>query len=150
LVLSVKATDTFAGAFFVVAGAVGVALSGSLPMGTATNMSAGYVPQALSWLLVVIGAGIAAGGLLSREPQHLEAFPLRPLALVGCALAAFAASVDTVGLPAAVVGTVALGALATPESRLSDTALLATGLAVVSWLLFVVALGVPFRILPWN
>jgi hypothetical protein len=110
-------------------------------------MGPGYVPRAISMLLIVVGA-IVAFRSLSATPVLIARVRLRPLIVVLIALASFGLAVERLGLPAAVVATVAVGGLADHRSRPHELALLAAALAVLAVLVFVVALDLPIPVRP--
>lgn len=114
-----------------------------LSVGKMSRIGPGFLPLCLGVVISVLGTGI----LFERQEGREDAPPnLRGLGLVSLAIAAFAALVETVGLFPATAALVLLTALANHE-RIRPLTLLGTiaGLCVVGYLLFVVALQLPFR-----
>jgi putative tricarboxylic transport membrane protein len=136
-----------AGLLFCSIGLIGIVLSLRLPVGTAMHMGPGFMPLALSFLLCGLGAIIGMRSLASPG----GAFPgwhARPLLAVIGAVLLFAVSINRLGLILAVVATVALCAVAAPESRKGETAALAACLAVFCAALFKLLLGLPISLWP--
>jgi hypothetical protein len=73
---------------------------------------------------------------------------LRPLLGVTSALAVFGLTIDRGGLIVAVVLTVLVAAIASPDTRRLESVLLAAALAAFSAMLFVKLLGLPIGLWP--
>ncbi len=118
-----------------------------LPVGTATSMGPGYVPRGLALL---IGAfGLVQGGRALLEPfAPFPAVAIRPLLLVGAAVAVFAVVLRVAGLAITSAAVIVVAGFAAYDVRPTENLLLALGLAVFSVLLFVLALGLPIPIWP--
>lgn len=139
--------DVFFGCLLVVVGLGGLFAAGDLPIGTLLRMGPGWMPNALCWLLLVFGGSLIGRGLLFGEVA-LDGLALRPMSFVLGAVAFFALTVEHVGLPVAVSGTVLLAALADEESRVLESIGLAIFLAAGTSLLFVKGLGLSIPIWP--
>lgn len=112
--------DVLAGLMFAAFGAAGLILGADLRMGTAARMGPGYVPTLLSWILIALGAFIALRGLVRRY-EVIESLHWRPIFFITLAVLAFALLFQSAGLLPALIALVALGALASPESRFSES-----------------------------
>ena len=110
-------------------------------------MGPGFFPLALCILLAAFGAALITAAFLVA-PDTGEPWRLRPLAMILAAVSAFAILLETAGLAAALLTSGALAALASRESRARETAVLLVIIVAGSILLFIVALGLPFRVLP--
>lgn len=113
------------------------------PIGTARQMGPAYFP------MVVAGFGLIIAVLLFiravRVPQTGgELVSWRPMISVFAAIAVFALGLATLGLLPAVAATIIVSALADRHSRPLETALLAIGFSIASWLIFSVLLRLPF------
>lgn len=137
-----KKKDFWAGTLFLVFGAAFVVISADYRIGTASKMGPGYFPVLLGASLILIGIIIIAGQII-RPGACLEKFSMKPLALVTLATSAFGALVSGAGLVIAVVATVLLGARASEKFSWRTSLLLAAGLAIMSWLVFSLGLGLP-------
>ena len=134
-------------AFLVALGAFALVLGSELTVGTAGAMGPGYVPRALSVLIILMGLGMGGRALLARR-QPFPAVGLRPLLLIGSAVALFAALLPLVGLALTSLVVVVCAGFASAELRLRENALLAIGLAAFAVALFVYGLGLPIRVWP--
>ena len=112
-----------------------------------TGLAPGFVPVALSFLLCGLGAIIGMRSL-AAPGAALPRWHARPLLAVIGAVLLFAASINRLGLILAVVATVALCAVAAPESRKWETAALAACLAAFCAALFRYLLGLPIGLWP--
>jgi putative tricarboxylic transport membrane protein len=140
--------DLLAGLLFAACGVAGLWFGRDLPVGVALRMGPGYVPWLLSWALIVIGSVIAIkGAVAGGEP--LTRWNLRPLVLLPLALLSFAVLIEPAGLPIAALAVVLIGAVAGPEFRAAEVVVLAVSLAACSIGLFVYALGLPMKVLPF-
>ena len=140
--------DVATGLLLIALGAAGLYIARNYPVGTALRMEPGYVPRLLCWGIVGLGAIVGARGLLGGDAP-LERWQWRPLVFVLGGLIAFRYLIEPVGLVAATVVTVLLGALGSREFRLTDSLLLAAGLAAAAVALFIYARGLPMRMLPF-
>jgi hypothetical protein len=139
--------DIAAGILFAVIGAGALATSWSWQTGTLAEMGSGLVPQLVSSLLLLVGLGVAARGLLARG-EPIQVGSLRPLVVVTLSVLLFAASLERLGIVAAVVLIVALSAFANNRPRLIVLAALAVGLSVACVALFVWGLSLPVPVWP--
>ena len=140
--------DIAAGLMFAGFGALGLYLARNYPVGTALRMEPGYVPRLLCWGMVGMGVLIAARGLLAGDTP-IARWHWRPLLFVLGGLIAFRYLIEPVGLVAATLATVALGAAGSREVQAKETLLLAVGLAIGAVALFYYALGLPMRVWPF-
>lgn len=116
-------------------------------MGTARNMGPGFFPLLIGSLTLIIGCILILRGALQSGDR--PRFPFRPIVAIGASIAAFWGLINTFGLIAAIVGTVLLAAFAEPGPRPLRVAALIIFLVVLSWGVFVVALGMPLRMVRW-
>jgi putative tricarboxylic transport membrane protein len=142
-------TDVLAGLLLMAVAVFGLWASHDYPVGTALRMSTGYVPRLLCWILLGLGALILAQGLRTPSP------PLRPtpsawraLLSVTAALIAFGLGIERLGLVAAIVLLVGIGALATRALRPLEVAAAAVVLIALSWSIFIVGLGLTIPVWP--
>ncbi|MBM3538727.1 MAG: tripartite tricarboxylate transporter TctB family protein [Alphaproteobacteria bacterium] len=139
--------DLAAGAMFIAVGVVGLYLGRAYPMGTSLRMGPGYLPNVLCWILIVLGTIVGGkGAVLGGLP--LERWYFRPLVLVCAGLMVFALLIEGVGLPAAVIATVVVGAMGGQEFRLIEALILGVALALAAIAIFIYGLGLPMPMLP--
>lgn len=118
--------------------------SWNYPVGVLARIGPGFFPQLLGWLLVVLGGVIVASSLrqaairVKPPPVFIRAF----LAVL-LSVAVFALTIERLGLvPAAILLTI-VAAAARKGYRLKRVLILGACLAVLSWLIFSLALQMP-------
>ena len=139
--------DLIFGSFLIIVGLVGFYAARTLPVGNLLRMGPGWVPNATCWLLLFFGVLVIGRGLLLGQ-KLLQGWKVRPTIFILASVAFFALSIEHLGLPIAVFGTVVLAALADHELRLIEAIGLAIFLAAGTTLLFVEGLGLVIRIWP--
>lgn len=144
-----RSQDLWAGILFVVAGTAAVVLGGDYSMGSSLRMGPGYFPRALGYLLIGIGVAVALSGIRRSAARIDSARPGLAVILVPAAVALFAALLEPIGLPGALIVLTVLGAGACRELRPLEIACMAIGLAVSFTVVFIALLGLPFQIWPW-
>ena len=140
--------DVLAGLLFMAVAAFGLWASNDYPIGTATKMGTGYVPRLLCWLLLGLGVLVVLQGM--RTAALLERGPpvWRALTFVSLALVAFAHLIGPFGVVAATVVLVAIGSLASRDSRPVEVAVAAVLLAFLTVAIFVWGVGLPIPVWP--
>jgi hypothetical protein len=132
------------GAFFIGAG---------YPMGAPQRLGTGVLPRILAWCLMGTGALLLIKAILA-EGAALTGWAWRPMIMVPLAVAAFALLVDRAGLIIAMLVSMTLVALGTPETRWREFAAFAVLMLLVGAGAFIWGLGMPISILPkglaWN
>ena len=141
--------DVLAGLLFIAVAVIGLWVSRDYPIGTATRMSTGYVPRLLCWIMLGLGLLIALTSARSPAPKFAGGTGLwRALVSVPLALIAFALLLDQAGLIVSSAILVAIGALASRESRFKEAVAAAFVLSAFIWLIFVRALGLSIQVWP--
>lgn len=144
--------NVLAGLFFIGVAVFGLWLSRNYPIGTATRMGTGYVPRMLLWLLLVLGGGVLVQGLrAAREDMPAEPGGLLrfwPLVAVTLAIVAFGLALERLGLIVAIVLLLGIGSLAERNLRPLETLIAGAVLIVLSWLIFIVGLGLTMPLWP--
>jgi hypothetical protein len=142
--------DVLAGLLFMTVAIVGLWVSRNYPVGTALRMSTGYVPRLLLWVLLLLGGVIALSGFraIAEESGAERSGLLRAVILIPAGLVAFALTIERWGLVAACALLIGVGSLAIRGLRPAEA--IGTGLVLVllTWLIFVKALGLPIPIWP--
>jgi hypothetical protein len=144
--------NVLAGLFFIGVAVFGLWLSRNYAIGTATRMGTGYVPRLLLWLLLVLGGGVLVQGLraaredMPSEPGGLLRF--WPLVAVTLAIVAFGLALERFGLFIALVLLLGIGSLAERNLRLWETVIAGALLILLSWLIFIVGLGLTIPMWP--
>ncbi|HEX7386988.1 MAG TPA: tripartite tricarboxylate transporter TctB family protein [Castellaniella sp.] len=150
--------DFYAGAIFVVLGALFGWGALSYRMGTSAHMGPGYFPLLCSVLLAAIGAVLCIRALSIAAPDggRTKPWAFRAVIFVTLANALFglaisgwpALHIPPLGFIIATLLIIAVATLASPESRRRETLILAVVLSAASWLVFVFALKMQFSALP--
>jgi hypothetical protein len=139
--------DFWTGLLYVVFGAITLWIARDYPIGSAGRMGPGYFPTALSALLIALGAYIFIKGL-TREGAPLGRFAWRGAFLVIAATVAFGYLLERAGVIVALLVLIVGSAMASVKFRLEWTAsLLALGLVVFCYVVFVKGLGVSMPLL---
>lgn len=130
----------------------------SYKVGNAAYMGAGYLPLILGVLLTILGIAITVTALLleTEGEKKIGHWAWKPLAYVLGANLAFgvllcglpSVKLPPVGLIIAVYGLTIIASLANERFRIREVLILATILALGSYLAFVVLLKLPFLVWP--
>jgi hypothetical protein len=139
-------TDLLAGLGMAVLCGAFVLFASDYGIGRLARIGPGFYPTAFGLVGVGLGILIVIGSFLSAGEAEA---PLRwrPLLFVSAGIAAFTLMVEPVGLLPAVFVSTVINALADRRSRLPGTLLLAVFLTAGVWLVFVVLLGLPIRLI---
>jgi hypothetical protein len=144
--------NVLAGLMFIATAALGLWLSRHYPVGTALRMSTGYVPRLLCWILLALGALVLLQGLRQGTGPGRHATPplfsFRPVLIVTASLAAFGLALERLGLVLAIVIMVAIASLAARDLKAWEAAAAAAGLIVLSWVIFILGLGLTIPVWP--
>jgi len=151
--------DFFAGLMFM---GVGVAFAWgatTYKVGEAARMGPGYFPLMLGVMMAVIGAVIIFTALVGevKGGDKIGKWAWRPLFFIIAANVVFGillAGLRGIGLPAfglivGIYGLTFIASMAQAGSKFKTTLILATVLAVGSYLVFVKALALQFPVWPW-
>ena len=139
--------DFWAGLMFIALGLFFLVAARNYQMGSATRMGAAYFPTVLGGLMAVLG-GIIFFQSLVVKGEKVPAMSFRPLFFVALSLALFGYLLRPIGLVLALALLVVLSAFAGHEFKLKEVLLLSVVLIVLSVLVFVKALSLPFPLWP--
>jgi putative tricarboxylic transport membrane protein len=139
--------DVLAGSVLIVTALVGLYLSWPLNSGHAAAMGPGYVPKLLAFIVIALGAATVFYGFV-HAGEEFEAWYPWQLFWVLVSIFYFGWTIERYGLIIAVLGLVVLGCVAHRQTKWYEAVLLAIGLAIFAWAVFVRALGLPIMILP--
>ncbi|MBX9758401.1 MAG: tripartite tricarboxylate transporter TctB family protein [Beijerinckiaceae bacterium] len=141
--------DFWSGLLFMSIGAAAAYLGRDFVFGTMTRMGPGFLPTVLAWLLIAIGAFVAARGL-TLKGSRIEPSTWRPQIVIVIAIVLFALMIERVGLVPTVFVVTNVASIAATEFRFRDSLLLSAGLSVACYLVFVTMLGLPLVGVAWN
>ena len=146
--MRIKSTQDFAsGLLFLAVGVIGLWLGTDFPMGTAQRPGTGVLPYILCWCLIGTGALLWLKAVLV-EGAGLTDWAWRPVIMITLATIAFALLVDRYGLVAAMLGSMTLAALGTPETRWGEYTVFAAIMLLIGVAMFIWGLGMPIPVLP--
>lgn len=138
--------DFWSGVLFIVMGTAALVLGSDLRVGTASRMGPGFVPHAIGWILIALGAAIAVKGCFAGA-ERIGALHLRPAILIVLSVVAFALLLQPAGLLPAIVALVALAVPAGREARFRDAVGIAAFLALLCVTIFKIGLEMSFPVI---
>ncbi|MCU0870204.1 MAG: tripartite tricarboxylate transporter TctB family protein [Burkholderiales bacterium] len=141
------------GALFMALGAAGLWFGRLQATGSLLRMGPGWLPRALSWILLALGAVVAVSAWTARhdtaaDTDAVAAIAWRPLLTITAAVAAFGVLLERAGLIVAVLALVTVACHAEPRRGVVGPAVLALLLAALAWAIFVAGLGMPIALWP--
>jgi hypothetical protein len=150
--------DFFSGLMFIVVGAAFALGASTYSIGTGARMGPGYFPLVLGVLLAIIGIAVTFTSLVveTEDGDKVGKFAWKPLFFIITANLVFGACIG--GLP--VIGLKPLGLIvgiylltyiashAGDEHKFKEVAVLATVLALLSYVAFIVLLKLQFPVWP--
>ena len=116
-------------------------------MGSAARMGPAYFPTMLGGLMAVIG-GIVLFRSLVVKGGKVSAIPLRLLFIITLSMVAFGYLLKPIGLVLALVFLVVVSAFAGQEFKIKEVFILSVVLVILSVVVFVKGLGLPFPLWP--
>ena len=116
-------------------------------IGTITRIGPGFFPLCIGVLLMALS--VAVGFEVRHSLMEPPTVPLRTVAAVGAALLSFALLVNVAGLVPATFAVVFISRFAEAGNSLRTSFLLAAGLALVAWLVFILGFNLPLKALWW-
>ena len=142
--------NVLAGLMFIAIAALGLWVSRDYPIGTALRMSTGYVPRLLCWILMGLGAAVLVQGLREKDapPERTSWRQLMPIVVVTTSLVAFAFAIEQLGLVLSILLLVGIGAIAARDIRIWETLVAALVLVALSWVIFILGLGLTIPVWP--
>jgi len=131
------------GIFFIVVGGGALFMAQNYPMGSALRMGPGYFPIVLSSVLILFGIYCLVQGLL--HPEKLKGnWSVRALIILPVATVVFGVLMEHTGFIPALIALVFCAAYAGPEFKFWEVLVMAIGLSIGSWALFIWGLGLPY------
>jgi hypothetical protein len=139
--------DFWAGLLFIAFGLFFLIGARDYELGSAARMGPAYFPTMLGGMIAVIGLVVLFRSLVVKG-EGVSAFPLRLLFYITLALLVFGYLLKPIGLVLALALLIAVSAFAGHEFKLKEVILLSAVLIVLSVLVFVKGLGLPFPLWP--
>ena len=139
--------DVATAVLFIGVGLAALWIGADFPMGTAQRPGTGVLPRILAWCLIGTGALLWLKALLSEGPK-LTSWAWRPVIMITLATVAFALLIDRFGLVAAMLVSMTLAALGTPETRWREYTAFALVMVAIAVGMFIYGLRMPIPIWP--
>ncbi len=141
--------DFYAGLMYAVIGVGAIVIARDYNMGTSTRMGPGYFPTILGTLLLISG-GISMIRAFLHTGEAIRAFAWKEIFLVLGSVVLFGLMVRGAGLIPALALQVVVSAWASDKFRLRTALILGILSSIVSALIFVKGLGMPYALFgPW-
>ncbi len=119
-------------------------------LGTPFRMGPGFLPLTLGAVLAALGLGLGIKGISKGVDEVKDPFSLRALVLVSFAIVFFALTVRGLGFVPAVFVAVLVTSFASRTNKLVGAMLIASGLTLLSVLIFVIGLRLQVPLIgPW-
>ena len=138
--------DFLSGLMFIGFGLVALYFGRHLAVGTAVRMGPGYVPRALSYILLALGGIICVFALVSGS-EPVEAPKWKPITLVTIGILAFAALFERFGMLPALVALVGISSLANEEFKVLEVIGNMVVLTVLCVIVFKLGLGMNISVI---
>lgn len=142
--------DFWSGIIFVAVALATVLIARDYSMGTAGRMGPAYFPTVLGGLLGLIGVIAILRSIFGSVGEAITGFAIKPLILVLLSALLFGFLFRQAGLIFAIFVLVFVSSYASIKFKFLHTLMLASGLSLFSWLVFVKLLNLPLPVFgPW-
>ena len=141
--------DLATGLLFVAVGLAAYWIGADYNMGSAQRPGTGVLPRILSVCLMGSGILLWIKALVADGPG-LGHWAWRPMIMVTLATIAFALLIDPAGIVVAMVVSMTLAALGTPETRWREFVVFSLIMLAMGLGMFIYGLGMPIKVLPWS
>jgi hypothetical protein len=137
------------GVFFIALGSAALWISRDYALGDLNHMGPGYFPRMLSFGMIGLGILITLRGIPELAAMKgLKTGLDRSICLIPISMLIFGLAVETLGLVAALVVSLAVAGAAYRGARIGEIAISIVVLTVILVLVFVVVLQLPLRLWP--
>jgi hypothetical protein len=138
--------DFFAGLLYIFVGALGMFIARDYPFGSALRMGPGYFPSVLGGMMIAFGIAVLLMGVKNNEKMK-PYWSFRALIVLPLATVVFGVMMEEAGFIPALLVLIPLSAAAGKEFKVVEIALLTIGLTILSTLLFIKGLGLPYPLI---
>lgn len=142
-----NAKDFWAGLIFIAFGLFFFLVARNYEMGTTTRMGPAYFPTVLGGLIAVLGCIVFLQSLVVKGGK-VPSMSLQPLFFITISLILFGYLLRPLGLVPALAFLVFVSAFVGHEFELKEVLFLSAALIILSVLVFVRGLGLPFPVWP--
>ncbi|HEX2827369.1 MAG TPA: tripartite tricarboxylate transporter TctB family protein [Burkholderiales bacterium] len=134
------------GLMFIGIGGIAMLMARDYPMGSALRMGPGYFPNVLSGVIILFGLGMLLKGVV--KPERVEGtWSLRALCILPLATVIFGLLMEHAGFIPALIVLILVSAYAGNQFKLLEVILLAIGLTIACWAVFILGLGLPYPLI---
>ena len=138
--------DFLAGLMFLAFGVAALWFGRHLAVGTGVRMGPGYVPRALSFILMGLGGIISVTALVTGS-DPVEAPKLKPITLVTIGIVCFALLFERAGMLPALIALVAISSFANEEFKIVEVIGNMVVLTILCIIVFKIGLGMNISII---
>jgi putative tricarboxylic transport membrane protein len=138
--------DFFAGLLYILIGALGMFIARDYPFGSALRMGPGYFPSVLGGMMIAFGVAVMMMGVKNNEKMKPH-WSFRALFVLPLSTVVFGVMMEETGFIPALLVLIPLSAAAGKEFKVVEIALLTIGLTILSTLLFIKGLGLPYPLI---
>jgi len=138
--------DFLAGLMFVAFGLTALYFGRHLAVGTGVRMGPGYVPRALSFILMALGSIICVFAMV-KGSEAVEAPKWKPITLVTIGIVCFALLFERAGMLPALIALVLISSLAGEEFKLVEVLGNMVVLTILCIVVFKIGLGMNISII---
>lgn len=135
--------DFWAGMMLIVTGAASIYIARDYPFGTTLRMGPGYFPSVLGGILILFGIYVMFAGLRSKE-EIKGSWSIRALIMLPLALVLFGVLMRKTGFLPALVVLIFCSAAAGREFKFLEVLLMTGLLTLLSWIVFIWGMGLPY------
>jgi hypothetical protein len=129
-----------------VLGAVGMWIARDYPFGSALRMGPGYFPTVLGGMMIVFGVAVMMMGVKNNEKIKAH-WSLRALIVLPLSPVVFGLLMEEAGFIPAMLVLIPFSAAAGREFKVVEVALVTIGLTILSTLMFIEGLGLPYPLI---
>jgi len=144
--------DLISGVFLLCLGWAALLLTSHLPIGTSPADDVQQFPRIIGWLIIILGAFISIRAILryirTREIVAMDPWVARPLGCMVLGTLAFGILMRPLGFALTATICALLGSLAAPFPSLWQRLAVSVVVATLAVLVFLVLLGLNFRMWP--
>jgi hypothetical protein len=144
--------DYYAGALMFFIGLAAAIQGSRYSVGTLSRMGPGFFPLALGVILALLGIAIAAAAIGKPPEEAKEKLPpeWRGWSCIVLSIVAFLVLARWGGFIPATFAIVFISAMGDRDNTVKQAAVLAAAMCVLCWLVFSVALKIPFPLFQWG
>ena len=142
--------DFWAGMMFIGIGGMAMFVARGYPFGTTLRMGPGYFPSVLGGILILFGIYVSARGLRRGAEKIKGRWSVRAMIMLPLSVVLFAVLIGRLGLIPALVALIFGSAAAGGEFKFSEVLLLTASLTLLSWVVFIWGLGLPYPLFVKN